>query len=231
MKTFTQKLKTTLLAVMTFCMACSATACDLAQFLPLNQSSSSASNESIESPYPDSIEDSSSESVDSSSDEDETAKEQARAKEIMDQAFALSVGETLQGTYHLSGVVSHIDVDYTENRGVCLYMNVNEPLSRELYCYRLNGEGAELITVGTTVTVSGTIKNYKGLIEFDNPTLLSYLLTDGSQRGTDTPNPTNDPYKDVSWNEFYANYSPATSNEDAYYRSLHGFLSGDLTVR
>jgi hypothetical protein len=30
--------------------------------------------------------------------------------------------------------------------------------------------------------------------------------------------------------EFYANYTPATSYKDAYYRSQHGFLSGSLEV-
>ena len=42
--------------------------------------------------------------------------------------------------------------------------------------------------------------------------------------------PTSDPYTGVSKTEFYKNYAPATSNEDAYYRSQHGFLSGNITV-
>ena len=29
--------------------------------------------------------------------------------------------------------------------------------------------------------------------------------------------------------EFYANYTKATSSTDAYYRSLHGFMSGDIS--
>lgn len=38
-----------------------------------------------------------------------------------------------------------------------------------------------------------------------------------------------DPYKDMTYNEFYQNYMPATSSMDAYYRSLHGFMSGDIS--
>ena len=42
--------------------------------------------------------------------------------------------------------------------------------------------------------------------------------------------PTSDPYVGMTAAEFYSNYSPATSYEDAQYRSQHGFLSGSLEV-
>lgn len=42
--------------------------------------------------------------------------------------------------------------------------------------------------------------------------------------------PTSDPYVGMTAEEFYSNYSPATSYEDAQYRSRHGFLSGSLEV-
>ena len=38
-----------------------------------------------------------------------------------------------------------------------------------------------------------------------------------------------DPYASVSNTEFYANYTPATSYEDAYYRTKNGFLSGTIS--
>ncbi len=44
------------------------------------------------------------------------------------------------------------------------------------------------------------------------------------------PIPTEDPYVGVSKADFYANYQPAANYMDAYYRSLHGFLSGSLEV-
>ena len=37
-------------------------------------------------------------------------------------------------------------------------------------------------------------------------------------------------YKDMTREEFYANYTPAENAEDAYYRSKYGFMSGSLTV-
>ncbi len=42
--------------------------------------------------------------------------------------------------------------------------------------------------------------------------------------------PASDPYEGMSKEDFYANYTPATSNQDAAYRSKHGFLSGSLEV-
>lgn len=37
-----------------------------------------------------------------------------------------------------------------------------------------------------------------------------------------------DPYKNVTAAEFYANYTPATSYWDAYYRTQHYFMSGEI---
>jgi len=42
--------------------------------------------------------------------------------------------------------------------------------------------------------------------------------------------PNTDPYANISKEIFYENYTPATSYEDAQWRSKHGFLSGSLTV-
>jgi hypothetical protein len=41
---------------------------------------------------------------------------------------------------------------------------------------------------------------------------------------------TSDPYVGVSKDEFYANYTPAKSYMDAYYRTQHGLLSGRLDI-
>lgn len=80
--------------------------------------------------------------------------------------------------------------------------------------------------VGDTVVLRSTIKNYDGLIELFEPTLIEIV---GEDNGSDNVT-TSDPYTNVSKTEFYMNYTPATSWEDAYYRSLHNFMSGELTV-
>lgn len=43
-----------------------------------------------------------------------------------------------------------------------------------------------------------------------------------------TKNFDTDPYLNMTKDEFYQNYIPAVNCDDAYYRSLHGFLSGTL---
>ena len=64
--------------------------------------------------------------------------------------------------------------------------------------------------------------------------LLIFILLSGCAPKAVGPQPTepllSDPYMDVTAEEFYANYTPAASLQDALYRSLHGFLSGSLEV-
>ena len=40
-----------------------------------------------------------------------------------------------------------------------------------------------------------------------------------------------DPYVNMTKSEFYANYEPAVCYMDAYYRSLHGFMSGSIAAQ
>ena len=40
--------------------------------------------------------------------------------------------------------------------------------------------------------------------------------------------PSVDPYVGISKSEFYANYTPSVGYWDSYYRSLHGFMSGNI---
>lgn len=53
-------------------------------------------------------------------------------------------------------------------------------------------------------------------------------VTNSESNKTETSS--SDPYEGMSKEEFYANYKPATSLQDAIYRSKHGFLSGSLEV-
>lgn len=47
----------------------------------------------------------------------------------------------------------------------------------------------------------------------------------------DDQGPTSDPYVNVDVEEFYNNYTPATSYMDAYYRSLHNLMSGSIDAQ
>lgn len=179
--------------------------------------------DSIESVSSDAFEDSS--EIENSSSDSSSEEYDNGYSEIMDEAYALSTGASLSGIYELSGVITSIDKTYTSSKGVCLFFAVDEPENRSMYCYQLMGDGASVIQVGDYIWVSGTIKNYKGTVEFDKGCqLIDYEINPDNI----PPELENDPYADVSESEFYANYSPAISEEDAYFRSLHGFMSGEL---
>lgn len=49
--------------------------------------------------------------------------------------------------------------------------------------------------------------------------------------GEDDDGPQSDPYVDVDVDEFYANYTPATTYMDAYYRSQHYLMSGSIDAQ
>ena len=83
----------------------------------------------------------------------------------LDAAFALADGEAMKGLQVLVGTIVAIPTVYSAD-----YNNITvniQPLGDEriVQCYRLAG-GADL-KEGDVITVIGTIKNYKGTIEFD----------------------------------------------------------------
>lgn len=55
-------------------------------------------------------------------------------------------------------------------------------------------------------------------------------VTDPAPTDPPATEPESDPYVGMTKAEFYANYKPATSYMDAYYRTQHFFLSGKLEV-
>lgn len=78
------------------------------------------------------------------------------------------------------------------------------------------------LKVGDVILISGTLRNYKGTLEIETGTIVDYV------GNINPPSDNNDPYINVDVKEFYANYKPATSYEDAYYRTLHNLMSGTI---
>ncbi len=144
--------------------------------------------------------------------------------DIVDAAYELTVGNALEGTYQLTGTVTY--VKFGKNDVIKIVVAGRE--SKPIQCYGITGVGVSDLKVGDTVTVSGELINYEYTIEFNKGCVL--LSSSGTGGDTITPPIEEDPYSGVSKAQFYLNYSPATSNTDAYYRSLHGFMSGSLTV-
>ncbi len=112
---------------------------------------------------------------------------------------------------------------------------------------------ASAIDEGYVILICGTLRNYKGTLEIEKGSIIAYYHPDfeeppkpgqggNDSNGNTTPdNPgedvivpdendpvQSDPYVNVNVSEFYANYAPAISYMDAYYRTQHGLLSGNL---
>ena len=88
--------------------------------------------------------------------------------DIVDAAYTLEDGLAMEGTFRLYGTITKIDTAYSaEYKNITVTIAVAGKEDKPIMCYRLKGEGAEHLAVGDAITVEGTLKNYKGTIEFD----------------------------------------------------------------
>jgi len=91
----------------------------------------------------------------------------ATTNEIIDAAYALESGKTLDGTYTLSGEVSSVDTPYDSfYNNITVTIKVPGSESKPIQCYRLAGEGADTLAVGDYITVTGSLTNYNGKVQF-----------------------------------------------------------------
>lgn len=158
------------------------------------------------------------------------------ANAIVAAAFNLAAGETLPGgTYTLTGVVSNAGEWSTKYNNVTIKMIVNE---KEFECYAMTCEQAvaEALKVGDTVTVSGTIKNYNGKVEFDKGCTLDNVVAGGEDvGGGETPDPTPDPEPEVptiqtlTIAEAIAKGKEQTSDGDQAYTTEMYYATGTIT--
>ncbi|MBO4377763.1 MAG: hypothetical protein IK133_07605 [Clostridia bacterium] len=81
----------------------------------------------------------------------------------------LEAGAAMTRESTMTGVITEIPSAYSEKYGNITVNIVAAGLTDyTVQCYRLAGEGADQLAIGDIVTVTGTIKNYKGTIEFDS---------------------------------------------------------------
>ena len=84
-------------------------------------------------------------------------------RDIVEAAYALEAGESMADEVTLTGFVVDITTPYDSNYGnVTVLMIVEDMQDKPISCYRLSGEGADKITPGDYITVTGTITNYNG---------------------------------------------------------------------
>lgn len=88
--------------------------------------------------------------------------------DIVDAAYTLEDGLAMEGTFRLYGTITKIDTAWSEDyQNITVTIAVAGKEDKPIMCYRLKGEGAANLAVGDAITVDGTLKNYKGTIEFD----------------------------------------------------------------
>ena len=92
-------------------------------------------------------------------------------------AYTLEDGLAMDGAETLTGVISSIDTAWSdEYKNITVTIVVAGMEDNKIQCYRLSGEGAQDLAVGDTITVTGSIKNYKGTIEFDKGCTLDAVV-------------------------------------------------------
>jgi len=83
-------------------------------------------------------------------------------------AYALEEGLSMEKPVTLTGVIHKIPTPWSPDyKNITVDMTIAGLVDYPVECYRLSGEGAEGLAIGDTITVTGIIKNYKGIIEFD----------------------------------------------------------------
>jgi len=145
-------------------------------------------------------------------------------EEVVAVAYTLDDGATLPTPTALHGTIVAIPTAYSdEYKNITVNIQVGGLKDQLIQCYRLSGEGADSLKEGDEIAVAGTIKNYKGTIEFDKGCILipvsscdsarvamfAYALEDGAAMGHEStvtgaisaiPSAYSDEYKNITVN-------------------------------
>ncbi len=92
-------------------------------------------------------------------------------------AYALEEGMSMDKPSTLTGVIHKIPTAWSPDyKNITVDMTIAGLVDYPVECYRLSGEGADTLAIGDTITVTGIIKNYKGIIEFDKGCTLDAVV-------------------------------------------------------
>ena len=98
------------------------------------------------------------------------------AEETVNAAYALAVGESLL-TQTLTGTIKSIDTAYSADfKNITVTIQVGELADKTISCFRLSG--GENLAVGDVITVTGTLLNKDGKVQFDAKS--TYVLSDAN---------------------------------------------------
>lgn len=89
-------------------------------------------------------------------------------EKIVNAAYALKSGESLDGTYTLTGAVTEINTAFNSKfNNITVTIAVAGLTDKPIQCYRLACTATDVFMINDTITVTGTLKNYNGTVQFD----------------------------------------------------------------
>ena len=106
------------------------------------------------------------------------AEEGSAIQGILDAAATLGDKEYLEGEFTVTGKVTEITAEYSDQ-----YKNISFMLSdgvASILVYRTKGDEAANVKVGDTVTLTGKVQNYSGTIEIVNGNISSRVAGEGA---------------------------------------------------
>jgi len=107
---------------------------------------------------------------------------------IVKAAYALKNGESMDYEVTLTGEITMINTPYSEEyKNITVTIAVEGAEDMPIECYRLKGDGADELQIGDTITVTGTLKNYNGTIEFDAGCILESVVPGERVKAPDDP--------------------------------------------
>ena len=107
--------------------------------------------------------------------------------DVLEAAKLMEHGDKLQGNFELTGTVKSIDTAYSEQYGnVTLTITVGDT---DIQCYRMKGGAAATAKVGDELTVTGSLENYEGAIQFSSGAIGEFVNggSEGGDEGGETP--------------------------------------------
>ena len=106
----------------------------------------------------------------------------ATPAEIVKAAYALATDQSMEGTQTLTGKITSINDPYNGTyKNVTVTILVEGCEDMPILCYRMKGEGADALAVNDIITVSGTLMNYKGTVEFAAGCSLDSVTSGGGE--------------------------------------------------
>ena len=96
------------------------------------------------------------------------ADDDVAAVKTVISAYKLAKDTALDGEKTLTGVITKIDTPYSDQfKNITVTITVAGISDKTIQCFRMVGEGAANLAEGQVITVTGTLKNYNGTVEFD----------------------------------------------------------------